>query len=238
MSRILSSLLFNLLIYFLIEKMKLMKNQKHKNRKKLAYKKRNTSPVKILLIPVGILLVYFIVYGGFITYNELSKEGKEEIPSQYIPIYKAAEEKYGVPWNLLAAHHRVETKFSTMDPLVSPVGAEGHMQFMPCTFVGWSHPSCEGLGEGAIPEKEKTDPSVIEKYGGYGVDGNGDGIADPFQLEDAIFSAANYLSNNGAADGEVEKAVFAYNHSDKYVKDVLYYADKYKEEPEKRKTPM
>ena len=61
------------------------------------------------------------------------------IPEQYIPVYQEAAETYGIPWTLFAAHHRIETRFSTMDPLLSPVGAEGHMQFMPCTFVGWSY---------------------------------------------------------------------------------------------------
>ena len=42
-----------------------------------------------------------------------------------------------------------------MDPLLSPVGAEGHMQFMPCTFVGWGYPGCGGLGKREIPEKDK-----------------------------------------------------------------------------------
>ena len=121
-----------------------------------------------------------------------------------------------------------------MDPMVSPVGAEGHMQFMPCTFVGWSHPSCDGLGKGDIPEKEKTDPKVIRKYGGYGVDANGDGIADPWNLEDAIFSAANYLAKNGASEGNYKKAVFAYNHSDEYVEEVLYYAKRFQNKKIKR----
>jgi peptidoglycan LD-endopeptidase LytH len=145
------------------------------------------------------------------------------IPGEYIPVYKEAAETYGIPWTLLAAHHRIETRFSTMNPLLSPVGAEGHMQFMPCTFVGWSYPGCGGLGKGEIPEKDKTNPDIIKKYGGYGVDGNGDGIADPYDIEDAIYSAANYLSKSGAADGDYEKAIFNYNHSEKYVQDVLWY---------------
>jgi peptidoglycan LD-endopeptidase LytH len=194
-------------------------------------KKKRSSPFKIVLIPIIVLAIYYAANNGETTYN-LSSFGKEEVPPEYIPIYKAAEEEYGVPWYLLAAHHRVETKFSTMKTLVSPVGAEGHMQFMPCTFVGWSHPSCSGLGKGNIPQNQKTDPNVIEKYGGYGVDANGDGIADPFQIEDAVFSAANYLERNGAADGKIEQAVFAYNHSDKYVEDVLYYADRFVEDEE------
>ncbi|MGF3102981.1 lytic transglycosylase domain-containing protein [Rossellomorea sp. DUT-2] len=199
--------------------------------KKRPSKKKRSSPFTIVLIPIIVLAIYYAVNNGEATYT-LSSFGKEEVPPEYIPIYKAAEEEYGVPWYLLAAHHRVETKFSTMRTLVSPVGAEGHMQFMPCTFVGWSHPSCSGLGKGSIPQNQKTDPDVIEKYGGYGVDANGDGIADPFQIEDAVYSAANYLERNGAADGKIEQAVFAYNHSEKYVEDVLYYAERFVEDEE------
>lgn len=153
--------------------------------------------------------------------------GQVHIPEQYIPIYMDAAEEYDVPWTLLAAHHRVETRFSSMDPLVSPAGAEGHMQFMPCTFVGWGHPSCEGLGKGDIPEADKTNPEVIEQYGGYGVDANGDGVADPYDIEDAIYSTANYISSHGASDGELEAAIFEYNRSNTYVEDVLFYYNKF-----------
>ncbi|MEG9298550.1 lytic transglycosylase domain-containing protein [Mangrovibacillus sp. Mu-81] len=195
-------------------------------KKKTMKKNKHASLFKILLIPFVILTIYFAA-NDLPNPNKLSLFGEEEVPPQYIPIYKAAEKEYGVPWNLLAAHHRVETKFSTMKSLISPVGAEGHMQFMPCTFVGWSHPTCGDLGKGDIPEEQKTDPKAIEKYGGYGVDANGDGLADPFQIEDAVFSAANYLAHNGAANGEIEQAVYSYNHSTEYVDDVLYFAERY-----------
>ena len=98
---------------------------------------------------------------------------------------------------------------------------------MPCTFVGWAHPSCSGKGKGNIPEGQKTDPKVIEKYGGYGVDANGDGIADPFHIEDAIYSAANFLSLYGAAEGDLKNAIYNYNHSEQYVEDILYYYHQY-----------
>lgn len=155
-----------------------------------------------------------------------------KIPEEYIPIYIEAAKTYDVPWTLLAAHHRIETKFSTMDPLLSPAGAEGHMQFMPCTFVGWSYPGCDGLGKGNIPEEDKTNPDVIKQHGGYGVDANGDGIADPYDIEDAIFSAANYLAASGAANNEIEKAIFDYNRSEKYVQDVMWFYTKFEESRE------
>ncbi|MEK5391275.1 lytic transglycosylase domain-containing protein [Margalitia sp. FSL K6-0131] len=199
--------------------------------KKKSYKKRKTnkrSPILILLIPVVIIALY-VLTNDHDDKKKPTKTPDMKIPAQYIPIYKAAEKKYGVPWYVLAAHHRVETRFSTMKTMVSPVGAEGPMQFMPCTFVGWKHPSCSGKGKGNIPKEEKENPAVIRKYGGYGVDADGDGVADPFNIYDAIFSAANYLAHNGATNGNLKKAIYAYNHSNEYVKEVLYYAKEYEQ---------
>ena len=84
-----------------------------------------------------------------------------------------------------------------------------------------AYPGCSGLGKGEIPEQDKTNPAIIKEYGGYGVDANGDGIADPFDIENTIFSAQTTLLKSGAADGDFEKAIFNYNHSDKYVQDVF-----------------
>ncbi|MGD7050767.1 secreted cell wall DL-endopeptidase [Rossellomorea marisflavi] len=189
----------------------------------------------IILIVLAFTFIILVATSGNetasrdnVTWGEgISEIGENEIPSEFIPVYQEAEKKYGVPWNLLAAHHRVETVFSTIEPMISPVGATGHMQFMPCTWVGWNHPSCSGLGEGNISEAELTDPKAIEKYGGYGVDGDGDGKADPNNLKDSVFAAANYLASNGASEGNIREAVFAYNHADWYVEEVMGFADSY-----------
>ena len=79
----------------------------------------------------------------------------------------------------------------------SSAGAIGWMQFMPSTWLEW------------------------------GVDANGDGIADPWNATDAIFSAARYLAAAGAGT-DLHRAVFAYNHADWYVNEVLQLADLYK----------
>ena len=57
----------------------------------------------------------------------------------------------------------------------------------------------------------------------YGTDGNADGAADPWNPVDAVYSAARYLAAAGAPD-DLEKAIFAYNHADWYVRDVLELA--------------
>ncbi len=76
---------------------------------------------------------------------------------------------------------------------VSSAGALGWMQFMPAT---WEM---------------------------YGVDGNQDGLEDPYNPVDAIFAAARYLRAAGA-DKDLRAAIFAYNHADWYVDSVILRA--------------
>ena len=57
-------------------------------------------------------------------------------------------------------------------------------------------------------------------WASYGVDANGDGRKDPYNPVDAIFAAARYLRAAGA-DTDLRKAIFAYNHAEWYVNDVL-----------------
>ncbi|MGY4690499.1 lytic transglycosylase domain-containing protein [Salibacterium sp. K-3] len=155
-----------------------------------------------------------------------------QVPEEYLSVYKSAEEKYSVSWEVLAAVHRVETVFSTMDELESPDGAVGHTQFMPCSFIGWTYEGCQGKGDIDISREALTDTASIEEHGGYGVDADGNGRADPYNVEDAVFSTANYLAANGAADGELREALFQYNQADWYVEEVLSFSEAYENNPE------
>jgi len=68
-----------------------------------------------------------------------------------------------------------------------------------------------------------------ETWAMYGVDANGDGTADPNNPEDAIYAAARYLSAAGMPE-DVWGAIFAYNHADWYVEEVLANAGCYADE--------
>lgn len=127
---------------------------------------------------------------SFSNFSPARLQPGETIPGEYIPIYKAAEARYGVDWYILASIHSIETTFSTHSSMLSSAGAIGHMQFMPATFKA------------------------------YGVDGNGDGIINAWSLEDAIFSAANYLRANNYQN-DIRKAIWHYNHSEEYVNKVI-----------------
>jgi membrane-bound lytic murein transglycosylase B len=65
-------------------------------------------------------------------------------------------------------------------------------------------------------------------YAKWAIDGNGDGKIDLYNIDDAIFSAANYLSKHGWRDDSLaqRKAVYAYNHSTTYVNTIFYLSDR------------
>lgn len=50
---------------------------------------------------------------------------------------------------------------------------------------------------------------------------------DPYTPHDAIYAAAYYLCDNGARRGDLQAAIFAYNHAQWYVRDVLTQAKRY-----------
>ncbi|HET7510721.1 MAG TPA: lytic transglycosylase domain-containing protein, partial [Solirubrobacterales bacterium] len=66
-------------------------------------------------------------------------------------------------------------------------------------------------------------PSSWEQFG---LDANGDGKKDPYNPVDAICAAAHYLKLAGG-DHDLYQAIFAYNHADWYVQEVLLYARAY-----------
>jgi len=58
---------------------------------------------------------------------------RSAVPVELIPIYKAAEKRYDVPWQVLAAVNAIETDYGR-NLAVSSAGAVGWMQFMPSSW--------------------------------------------------------------------------------------------------------
>jgi len=72
-------------------------------------------------------------------------------------------------------------------------------------------------------------PATWERWG---ADGNGDGVNDPQQIDDAALSTARYLCHYGDLSGVDgwRTAIFAYNHVESYVDGVAAMANSYAEE--------
>lgn len=72
---------------------------------------------------------------------------------------------------------------------------------------------------------------IPETWQRYGVDANGDGVADPDNIDDAALSAARYLCVSSGGDMTTpegwEKAILTYNNSMSYVIRVRNHANAY-----------
>jgi cell wall-associated NlpC family hydrolase len=128
------------------------------------------------------------------------------IPPAYLSLYLAAAPRCpGLPWGVLAGIGKVESDHgqSTASGVHSGAnyaGAEGPMQFEPATFAR------------------------------YAVDADLRARLSPYDPADAIYTAAAMLCADGAASGTpagIRQAIFAYNHSPAYVRQVLAWAAHY-----------
>jgi cell wall-associated NlpC family hydrolase len=168
---------------------------------------------KLLL---GVLATVFLVVGlmavglstSLIGGGPPSTQAQRDIPAAYLPLYQvAADSCPGLPWSVLAAIGKVESDHGRSTAPGVTSGAN---------FAGAAGPMQIGIGGKAG-----------NTFASYAVDADGGG-ADVYSPADAVFTAANYLCRNGAAQGrDVPRAVFAYNHADWYVTKVLAVASGY-----------
>jgi transglycosylase-like protein with SLT domain len=134
----------------------------------------------------------------------VSALARRDIPARALLLYERAALRYGLDWAVLAGIGKVECDHGRdPDPscsqpgAVNYAGAGGPMQFLATT---WAR---------------------------YGVDGNGDGVADRWSQADAIYAAANYLRAAGAP-ADYTRALLAYNHARWYVSEVEAWAARYR----------
>ena len=121
-------------------------------------------------------------------------------PTTYVQLFQESAAKYcpGLPWTVLAAIGQIESgDGANMGP--SSAGALGPMQFIPSTWAEW------GISTPWAPGP----PNVW----------------NPF---DAVPSAARYLcAAGGSTSSGLPGAIFAYNHAQWYVNEVLALAQSY-----------
>jgi cell wall-associated NlpC family hydrolase len=142
-----------------------------------------------------------------------SADALTDIPPDMLGLYqRSAARCPGLPWAVLAAIGKIESDHGrSTSPGVrsgsNGAGAAGPMQF--------------GIGGRAG-----------DTWSAYGVDGDGNGTDDVYDTADAVPAAADYLCANGGGDSaRLSDAVFAYNHADWYVADVLAQSAAYTLQP-------
>ncbi|MGH3867846.1 MAG: NlpC/P60 family protein [Pseudonocardiaceae bacterium] len=130
-----------------------------------------------------------------------------DIPADYLALYQhAATACPGLDWTILAAIGKIETNHGRSQlPGVhngaNNAGARGPMQFLLPTFLSVT-------GRHPLPTVGAVPPS-------------------PYTPRDAIYTATYYLCDNGGGRGHLQNAIFAYNHAQWYVDEILAQAKTY-----------
>ena len=201
--------------------------------------RRSVGPIIIgllVMVLLAFLVVPMLVVGGFsllfaggsgadcgtagagAVQPGVSTEAANSIPANYLKWFQRAGLQYNVPWTVLAGIGKVESDDgrTTLTGVISGsnnFGAAGPMQ------IGID--SASGNQWGGAPVHPAS-----EVVNGVATDEDGDGIASVYDPADAIAGAAKYLVEHGAQQN-VPAAIFAYNHADWYVEEVLSWASTY-----------
>ena len=167
-----------------------------------------------------------------------SPSGPLGIPERALSAYKAAAASYGsrcsLGWEVLAAIGRAESGHArggqlfddgtTWEPILGPV-LDGN------GFARISD-SDDGRLDGDDVWDRAVGPMqfIPGTWAWIGVDADGDGAADPHDIDDAAAGAARYLCLNGGDLSEPEQlleALLRYNASSAYAEAVMAWADGY-----------
>ncbi|WP_209308873.1 lytic transglycosylase domain-containing protein [Blastococcus sp. CT_GayMR16] len=148
----------------------------------------------------------------------------------------SAEPSCGIDWSLLAGIGRVETNHARFRGAVLNSDGTSTPRIMGPPLDGVQFAFIRDTDGGSWDGDATFDRAVgpmqfiPATWRAYGIDGDGNGTADPFNINDAALGAANYLCASGGnlrTDAGQRKAVMAYNHSDSYVNEVLALARAY-----------
>jgi membrane-bound lytic murein transglycosylase B len=174
---------------------------------------------------------------------EISSTGSNDVPDAALRAYKHAAATMAktdpgchVSWTMLAAIGRVESNHGRFGGAV--LGSDGVSR---PAIVG---PRLDGAGPfaaiadsdgGKLDGDRQWDRAIgqmqflPQTWASVARDGDGDGVANPGDLDDSALGAAVYLCGAGdlSTDAGMARAAFRYNHSDYYVALVLSFAHGY-----------
>jgi NlpC/P60 family/Transglycosylase SLT domain len=159
----------------------------------------------VILISAAVTGALSALFGS--TTRPPSSTALADIPTDYLALYRqAATVCPGLDWTILAAIGKTETNHGRSHlPGVrgghNEAGAGGPMQLLEPT---WD----------SIIARHEIPPGGLHPLSRY-------------TPHDAIYAAAYYLCDNGARHGDPQTAIYAYNHAQWYVNNVLTQAKTY-----------
>lgn len=153
-------------------------------------------------------------------------------------VLQEVSEEYSIPPEIFVSILRIESDFGRYTYSHQALGAYASIAYLSSseTRKSWAETQLEALLQ--MADRNDQDPTdVFSSYAGaiglpqflptsylsYGVDGDGDGVVDLYNLHDALWSIGNYLVEHGWHTDK-ERAVWLYNRSSLYVEGIFAYA--------------
>ncbi|MGG4488483.1 M23 family metallopeptidase [Metabacillus idriensis] len=130
----------------------------------------------------------------------------EQINQERMNLFKKAETITQIPWYVLASVDQYERNVRrTRNDIPKAKGVIG-IYIKPEIWTGLQN-----------PDRSDTNPASISLFGGIGIDGNGDGKAEPDNDEDVLFTFAAYLLSYGIDFENIKIGLWDYYQRDKTI---------------------
>ncbi len=172
--------------------------------------------------------------------RESISRGKQFLADRWATLQRA-EEAYGVPKEVLTAILRVESNLGLNSGRYVVFNAYYTylLQSEEERKWKWAAENLVALASYCRNRQEEDCLSVLGSYAGamgpaqflpvsvlkWGRDGNDDTVVNPFEIDDALFSAANFLIEHGWREDNVQALGRYYGSADGYPRAILAYAE-------------
>jgi len=166
-----------------------------------------------ILLPMYIITLSFLFFTVVVAKEEPSRE---TILEERMQLYLRFED-ITVPWYYLAAIDQFESNIQQVRTDIPKKNGTIAIQFSDDYWIGSLNPN-----------KDDTSSDSIAYFGGNGLDGNGDGVADKNNEEDVLFTMATYLSGYGQDEEDFKLALRNYYMREETVRQILTIAKLYK----------
>ncbi|MGG2017735.1 M23 family metallopeptidase [Bacillus sp. S10(2024)] len=162
-----------------------------------------------LLLFISFFLQANIVHG---------EENKQDIYKKRMTLYKEMETVSLIPWYYFAAIDQYERNIrSVRRDIPKKPDATISIYFKPEMWAGPANPNLHD-----------TKPYTISLFGGIGLDGNEDGLADANNEKDVLYTMATIIGKQGEKREQLKIMLWEYYQRSKTVELILGYARMYK----------
>ncbi|PZD95604.1 peptidase M23 [Paenibacillus sambharensis] len=124
----------------------------------------------------------------------------------------------GIPWHYLAAIDQYERTLTKARPKSRP---------KPAGLLGIYIPPERWAGAMNPDKEQPASPATLRYFGGIGLDGDGDGLADPANDTDILYTVANHILAYGTTADDFAISLWEYYHNTRSVQRVQQFSKVY-----------